>query len=132
MSRRAVEETQQRRFEEGKSDTNFPSDNANAAKRGVIPALTPEQRNALRHNERGLELFSKGQFDGAMKEYQEAIRSDPKLAAAHNNLGSAYFAAARFDEAATSFRRANGVSRGAADAWKSASVSTLRNSGDRS
>ena len=106
MSRRAVEETQQRRFEEGKSDTNFPSDNANAAKRGVIPALTPEQRNALRHNERGLELFSKGQFDGAMKEYQEAIRSDPKLAAAHNNLGSAYFAAARFDEAATSFRSA--------------------------
>ena len=106
MSRRAVEETRQRRFEEGKSDSNFPSDNANAAKHGVIPALTPDQQKALKHNDRGLELFSKGQFDGAMKEYQEAIHSDPKLAAAHNNLGSAYFAAGRFEEAATSFRRA--------------------------
>jgi len=106
LSRRAVEETQQRRFEDGKSDSNFPSDNANAAKRGVIPALTPQQQKALKHNDRGLELFSKGQFDEAMKEYQEAIRSDPKLAAAHNNLGSAYFAAGRFEEAATSFQRA--------------------------
>ena len=106
LSRRAVEETKQRRFEEGKSDSNFPSDNVNATRRGVIPALTPQQQNALKHNERGLELFSKGQFDGAMKEYQEAIRSDPKLAAAHNNLGSAYFAAGRFAEAATAFTRA--------------------------
>jgi len=106
MSRRAVEETRQRRFEEGKSDSNFPSDNANAAKRGVLPALTPEQQKALKHNDRGLELFSKGQFDGAMKEYQEAIRSDPKLAAAHNNLGSAYFATGRFEDAATSFKHA--------------------------
>ena len=106
MSRRSVEETQQRRFEDGKSDSNFPSDNANATKRGVVPALTPEQQKALRYNERGLELFSKGQFDAAMKEYQQAIHSDPKLAAAHNNLGSAYFAAGRFEEAATAFRRA--------------------------
>jgi tetratricopeptide (TPR) repeat protein len=106
LSRRAVEETKQRRFEEGRSDSSFPSDNANAAKRGVIPALTPQQQKALKYNERGLELFSKGQFDGAMKEYQEAIRSDPKLAAAHNNLGSAYFASGRFEEAATAFRLA--------------------------
>ncbi len=106
LSRRAVEETKQRRFEEGKSDSNFPSDNANATKRGVLPALTPDQQKALKHNERGLDLFSKGQFDGAMKEYQAAIHSDPQLAAAHNNLGSAYFAAGRFEEAASAFRRA--------------------------
>src|SRR2546423_10464283 len=105
MSKRAVEEPTRRRFEEGKSDSAFPSDAVNA-KGGVVRALTPEQQKALQHNERGLELFLKGNLDGAMKEYEAAIRSDPKLAAAHNNLGSAYFAAGRFEEAATAFQRA--------------------------
>ena len=106
MSNRAVEEPTQRRFEEGKSDSTFPSDTTRAIKGGVVRAFTPEERKALQHNERGLELFSAGKLDAAIKEYQESIRSDPKLAAAHNNLGSAYFAAARFEEAAVAFRRA--------------------------
>jgi superkiller protein 3 len=106
MSSRAVDEVRQRRFEEGQSESTFPSDIANARKRGVVRALTPEQQRALKHNERGLQLFSKGKQDDAIKEYQEAIRSDPMLAAAHNNLGSTYFAAGRFEEAAAAFRRA--------------------------
>ena len=105
LSIRAIEETRRRRFEEGKSESTFPSDSFNR-KGGVVTALTPEQQKALRHNERGLELFSKGKLDAAMKEYQEAIRFDAKLAAAHNNLGSVHFAAARFEEAAAAFRRA--------------------------
>jgi tetratricopeptide (TPR) repeat protein len=104
VSSRAIAETNRRRFEEGKSDSTFPSDSNK--KGGVVSALTPEEQKALRHNERGLDLFSKAKLDAAMKEYQEAIRFNPKLAAAHNNLGSAYFAAARFDEAAAAFRRA--------------------------
>ena len=106
MSNRAVEETRTRRFEEGKSDSTFPSDMMVARKGGVVRALTPEEQRALQHNERGLELFSKGKLEPAMKEYQEAIRSDAKFAEAHNNLGSAYFAAGRFEEAAAAFRRA--------------------------
>jgi tetratricopeptide (TPR) repeat protein len=106
MSGRAVDETSRRRFEEGKSDSSFPSDAVNTRKGGVVPALTPEEQKALKHNERGLEFFSKGKLDNAINEYLEAIRSDPKLAAAHNNLGSAYFAAGRFEEAAAAFRRA--------------------------
>jgi tetratricopeptide (TPR) repeat protein len=105
-SARAVDEIQRRRFEEKKSDTNFPSDAANASKAGVVRALAPEQQLALKHNERGLQLFAKGKQDDAIKEYQAAIRSDPQLAAAHNNLGSAYFALGRFEEAAASFRSA--------------------------
>ena len=106
MSSRAVDETVRRRFEEGKSDSTFPSDRSKPTKSGVVRALTPEQQNALKHNERGLELFSKGKLEGAIKEYQEAIRSDPQLAAAHNNLGSAYFAGGRFEDAAAAFRQA--------------------------
>src|SRR5215813_1615280 len=78
MSRRAVDETLQRRFEDKKSDTTFPSDRTKTSK-GVVRALTPEEQKALKHNERGLEFFSKGKLDNAIKEYQEAIRSDPKL-----------------------------------------------------
>jgi tetratricopeptide (TPR) repeat protein len=104
MSKRAVDEPTRRRFEEGKSDS-FPSD-AKSTKGGVVRALTPEQQKALQHNERGLEFFSKGKLDNAIKEYEEAIRLDPKLAAAHNNLGGAHFAAGRFEEAAAAFRRA--------------------------
>lgn len=107
MSNRAVTETQRRRFEDGKSDTTFPSDaNKAAARAGIVRALSPEERKALAHNERGLENFAQGKIEQAVKEYNEAIRAYPNLAAAHNNLGSAYFAAARFEEAAASFRRA--------------------------
>ncbi len=107
MSMRAVAEAQRRRFEEGKSDTNFPSDaNRATGKPGVVRAVSPEERNALAHNERGLEHFAKGRVEQAVKEYNEAIRAFPSLAAAHNNLGSAHFAAARFEEAAAAFRHA--------------------------
>ena len=106
MSTRAVEETKTRRFEEGKSDSVFPSDMMTARKGGVVRVLTREEQKAIQHNARGLELFSKGKLDAAMKEYEDAIRSDAKLAEAHNNLGTAYFAAGRFEEAAAAFRRA--------------------------
>jgi tetratricopeptide (TPR) repeat protein len=107
MSSRAVTETQRRRFEDGKSDTTFPSDASKAeARAGVVRAVSPEERKALAHNERGLEHFAKGKLEQAVKEYNEAIRAFPNLAAAHNNLGSAHFAAARFEEAAASFQRA--------------------------
>ena len=107
MSNRSVAETQRRRFEEGKSDTSFPSDaNRTKAAPGVVRAVSPEEQKALAHNARGLEQFSKGKVEQAVREYAEAIRAYPSLAAAHNNLGSAHFAAGRFAEAAASFRRA--------------------------
>ena len=106
MSTRSVDETLRRRFEEGKSESTFPSD-GRTTKPGVTRVLTPEQKNALQHNERGLQFFSKGKLDNAIKEYQEAIRSDPQLALAHNNLGSAYFGSGRFAEAAAAFQKAS-------------------------
>lgn len=107
MSIRAVAEAQRRRFEDGKSDTNFPSDASKAgAKASVVRVVSPEERKALAHNERGLGHFEKGKIEQAVKEYNEAIRAYPNLAAAHNNLGSAHFAAGRFEEAAASFQRA--------------------------
>lgn len=107
MTRRSIDETQRRRFEEGKPDGPFPSDaNKESARPGVVRAASPEEQKALVHNERGLDLFSKGKLEQAVKEYDEAISAYPQLAAAHNNLGSAYFALGRFENAAAAFRDA--------------------------
>jgi tetratricopeptide (TPR) repeat protein len=107
MSNRSVEETQRRRFEDKKSDTPYPSDsNKSSAKPGVVRAVSPEEQKALARNERGLEYFSKNKFEQALKEYEEALKLYPSLAAAHNNMGSAYFALARYEEAARSFKEA--------------------------
>ncbi|MDQ5845813.1 MAG: tetratricopeptide repeat protein, partial [Acidobacteriota bacterium] len=126
MSARAVDEPRQRRLEEGKSESTFPSDIANGRNRGVVSALTPAQQKALKHNERGLQFFSKGKHDDAIKEYEEAIRSDPKLAAAHNNLGSTYFAAGRFEEAAAAFRRASELDSGYGQAFFNLALAQIK------
>ena len=127
MSNRAVAETQRRRFEEGKTNTRFPSDaDKDASKPGVVRAVSPEERRALAHNDRGLELFSKGKVEQAVKEYREAIDAYPNLAAAHNNLGSALFAAGRFDEAASSFRRAAEIEPGYAQAHFNLALAHLK------
>jgi tetratricopeptide (TPR) repeat protein len=107
QSERAVEETERRRFEEGKGHSQFPSDvNKSAAKPGTVRAVSPEEQRALAHNEKGLDYFSRSKFEQAVKEYDEAIRAYPTLAPAHNNRGSALFALGRFQEAAASFRQA--------------------------
>lgn len=107
MSNRSVEETQKRRFEEGKTDSRYPSDaNKSGAKPGVVRAVSPEEQKALARNERGLDYFSKNKFEQALKEYEEALKIYPQFAAAHNNMGSAYFALGRYEEAAHSFQEA--------------------------
>ncbi len=106
LSNRSVTEPTRQRFEDKKSDTVFPSDSVKRNP-GVLRALSIEQQKALQHNERGMELFAKGKLDGAIKEYESAIRLDPKLAAAYNNMGSAHFAAARFEEAVSAFRQSS-------------------------
>jgi tetratricopeptide (TPR) repeat protein len=106
-ARRAVDNTIRRRFEENRDRTRFPSDSRDSgAKPGVVRAVSPEEREALAHNERGLEHFSKGRFEQALQEYEAAARAYPRLAAAHNNMGSAYFALGRYEEAARRFREA--------------------------
>lgn len=107
LSHRAVDETLRRRFEEGKGGSEFPSDAARkGAKTETVRAVSPAERKAVAHTEKGLARFERGKIEEAIKEYEEAIRVHPQLAAAHNNLGSALFALGRYAEAASSFERA--------------------------
>ena len=105
MSARSVDETLRRRFEEGKLSSTYPTDAAKA-RAGTMRAVSPEERKALALNEKGISYFAKNKHDDAIKQYREAIRIYPNLAAAHNNLGSAQFALGSYKEAAESFARA--------------------------
>ncbi len=51
------------------------------------------------HNRRGLELDRKADYDGAIADYSEAFRLNPKFAAAVSNRGLAYWHKRDFDRA---------------------------------
>jgi tetratricopeptide (TPR) repeat protein len=46
-------------------------------------------KSAVEHNDAGYGLYQKGDLEGAIREYHEALRLNPQLASAHNNLGMA-------------------------------------------
>ena len=106
MSRRSVDEVNQRRLEDKKPFSKFPSDARETGKPGVLRAATPEERKAAALVEKGLKEFAAGRFEQAVAQYAEALRAHPQYAAAHNNMGSAHFALGRNDEAVAAFKRA--------------------------
>lgn len=116
MSRRAIEEANQRRLEDRKTFSKFPSDSRGEAKPGVVRAATPEERKAAALVEKGLKEFAAGRFEQAVAQYAEALRAHPRYAAAQNNMGSAYFALGRNDEAVAAFKRAIEIAPGYAQA----------------
>jgi len=51
-------------------------------------ASTEAQQNAIVRNQQGLAKQNKGDWDGAMADYNEAIRLDPRYYAAYDNRGN--------------------------------------------
>ncbi len=72
-------------------------------------ALRVTKRNALAHNNFGLELFGQGRTEEAISHYKEALAIKPDYLEALNNLGSALHSLGRDAEAAESLRRALAV-----------------------
>ena len=66
-------------------------------------------------NERGIELASAGNHDGAERSFREAIASDARFAPAHNNLGLVLLQDRRFYEAAVEFQTATRLDRTAVE-----------------
>ena len=50
-------------------------------------ALQVTRNNYLAHYDLGSALFDKGDVDGAIKQYRETLKINPKVSSAHNNLG---------------------------------------------
>ena len=68
--------------------------------------LSLDPRSALAHNNLGNALRDKGDLDGAIAEYREAIRLDPRFANAHCNLGNALSDKGDLDGAIAEYREA--------------------------
>ena len=68
------------------------------------------------YNNLGSALFSKGQLDEAITQFQKALKSKPDYVEVYNNLGSALFSKGRLDEAITQFQKALEIRPGDAQA----------------
>src|SRR5262249_9447222 len=69
-------------------------------------ALTVTRDNYLAHNNLGVALARKGDLDGAIRHYEEAIRISPRYAIAMNSLGLALARQGKLDEALAKFSEA--------------------------
>ena len=69
-------------------------------------AVAAHPRNVTAYNSLGLALGKKGNLDGAVECYREAIRHDPKFAPVHTNLGIALASKGDLDGAIACYREA--------------------------
>ena len=69
-------------------------------------ALDVTENNDGAHNGLGIALDQKGQMDGAIRQFEEAIRLKPRYSSAHCNLGIALNKNGQVDEAIREFREA--------------------------
>src|SRR6266702_1680080 len=72
----------------------------------VAPALADARDKALKHFNRGFRLEVKGDLDGAIAEYGEALRLKPDYAEAHANLGVALEDRGNLEGAIAEYREA--------------------------
>src|SRR5262249_32720375 len=66
-------------------------DGADARLRWYQAATAAHPRSAVAHTNLGIALFDKGDLDGAIAEYEKAIKIDETSVSAWNNLGSALY-----------------------------------------
>ena len=70
----------------------------------AFPLSNPSEAQA--HYDRGVTLGDKGDLDGAIAEYREALRLEPSFFFAHNNLGNDLAAKGDLDAAIAELRKA--------------------------
>lgn len=65
----------------------------------LLAAILPAADKAQTHVDRGIRLCEQGDYDQAIKEFNQALQLKPKDASIHECLGIAYYAKGRNDQA---------------------------------
>ncbi len=93
-----------------------PKDSPKGTKPVVDAASMPISSDAIKHYDAGRALYDKGNIDGAIKEYEAAIRIESKFVDALIDLGDAYFDKVDLEDAADVYQRALVVDKNNSDA----------------
>lgn len=72
---------------------------------------------ARAHNDRGVALYFRRSYAGAVEEFEKAIELDPTMAEAHSNMALSLTGLGKDDEAASSFKRALEIDPDMAEAY---------------
>lgn len=64
------------------------------------------------HNNLGLQLFARAEYDAALREFLRAVEIDADYAEAYNNVGMLYIRQGKLDEAEAALQRALALKRG--------------------
>jgi|GEM_PF-1184805 len=73
--------------------------------------------DARAHNDRGVALYFRKSYTGALEEFEKAIGLDPTIAEAHSNMALCLTSLDKNEEAATSFKRALEIDPEMAEAY---------------
>ncbi len=84
-------------------------------KQEKLSYINPEL--GLEAKERGNALFREGDFPGAIREYEEAVRRDPNNSPYHNNLAAAYLKMGVFNDAKKEVERSLELDKTYVKAW---------------
>ncbi len=87
-------------------DAQNPTQNALAPQPNISDSKIVPPGTALEHKDAGNALNSKGDKDGALAAYNNALLIDPNFADAYNNRASIYMARDQYDLALADFQRA--------------------------
>ena len=84
-------------------------------KQEKLSYINPEL--GLQAKERGNAFFREGDFPGAIREYEEAVRRDPNNSPYHNNLAAAYLKMGVFNDAKKEVERSLELDKTYVKAW---------------
>lgn len=85
----------------------------------VLPAPSETNPAAARHNEEGIQAYSKKQWDSAKRHFDAAIEASPTLAEAHYNLGMLLYRLGALREGDAHFMKAADLAPGNTVIWDS-------------
>lgn len=89
-------------------------------------AIVVSDKNYLAHHNLGLELYKKGDIDGAINQYEDALSAHPNYPVAHYDLGTALGMKGRTQDAIVEFQQAIRLKPDYADAYSNLGTALCR------
>ena len=102
--------------------------------KGVVSPEPPKKnsdyrnfvKRAVSHNNQGCDAFKDGEYDKAIKQFRQAIKTESRLAEAHYNLGCAFLEMEEYRNAISAFNKAIALNQKFKEAYYNRSLTYFR------